>query len=740
VKRASGAPAASVVDRRHRAVRETVARASEIVSEAGVTRDALAAIQSQLVALAKRRELFPARHFPADRESRMGIYRLCEDAGAHIALYASAGLPGKRQTPHNHTTWAVIAGVRGNERNTLFDRTDDGSRPDQGTLQKTGEVTLGWRDGLALMLDDIHAIEVTGRGRSLHLHMYGRRLDDMAGRVFFEGAAGGAIRPGPARPEIRTPVVSVAEVKAMIAGGRELAFIDVREGGPYAEGHPLLAVSVALSALEERIDALVPRRNCRVVLYGGDEGFAEIAAAKMARWGYSNLSILAGGVRAWWDEGLELFTGTNVPSKAFGEHVEAVCGTPHVTARELEERMNSGAELIVLDSRPADEFRRMSIPGAIDCPGAELVYRIADLAPSSETLVVVNCAGRTRSIIGAQSLINAGIANPVVALENGTMGWTLAGLTLEKGKTRAAPTPSRKGLARARAAARRVGKRFGVRRIRNARLERMRAEADAHSLYVFDVRSPEEYVAGHLEGARSAPGGQLVQATDLYVGTRDARIVLVDNDGVRATMTASWLIQMGWRETFVLEGGIPRGRLAIGPERVAAFGLDGVEVDTIGPGALADALGRADIAVVDLADSRSYRDGHVPGAWFAIRSRLDACLDAIPGTPAVVLTSPDGVRARLAAAEIGGDASATVRVLEGGTRAWVGAGLPLEHDRERLSTPVDDEWLRPYDRKSGIEAAMLAYLDWETRLVSRVERDGDLHFRIAPREGPRAKP
>ena len=735
MRRASRAGAASVVDRRHRAVRETVARATDIVAGAGVTRDALESIAGELVRLAKRRELFPARHFPADPESRMGIYRLCEDAGAHIALYASAGLPGKRQTPHDHTTWAVIAGVRGIERNTVFDLTDDGSRPDRGTLRRTGEVTLGWQDGLALMPDDFHAIEVTGRGPSLHLHMYGRRLDHMAGRVFFEGPAGGATRPGPARLEIRTPIVSAAEAKAMIAGGRELALIDVREGGSFTAGHPLLAVSVPLSALEERIDALVPRRNCRVVLYDDDDGFAEIAAARMVGWGYSNLSILAGGVRAWRDAGLEVFSGTYVPSKAFGECVEAVCGTPHVTARELKERIDSGSELIVLDSRPADEFRRMSIPDAINCPGAELVYRIADLAPSPGTLVVVNCAGRTRSIIGAQSLINASVANPVVALENGTMGWTLAGLTLDAGKTRAAPAPSRKGLAQARAAARRVRKRFGVRRIRMPSLERMRAEAGARSLYVFDVRSPEEYAAGHVCGARSAPGGQLVQATDSYVGARGARIVLVDNDGVRATMTASWLIQMGWRETFVLAGGISQGRLATGAEPGAVLGLDDVEVDTIDPRALADALRGTDIAVVDLADSRTYREGHVPGAWFAVRSRLDACLDAIPGTPAVVLTSPDGVRARLAASEFGADAAATVTVLEGGTRAWTGAGLPLEHGRERFSTDPDDEWLRPYDRKSGIEAAMLAYLDWETRLVGQVERDGDLHFPIVARQG-----
>ena len=95
-------------------------------------------------------------------------------------------------------------------------------------------------------------------------------------------------------------------------------------------------------------------------------------------------------------------------------------------------------------------------------PGAELVLRIRDIAPSPETMVVVNCAGRTRSIIGAQSLINAGVPNKVVALRNGTMGWNLAGLTCDSGKARRAPEVSGDGLVWARSAAERVARRFGV--------------------------------------------------------------------------------------------------------------------------------------------------------------------------------------------------------------------------------------------------------------------------------------
>jgi len=195
-------------------------------------------------------------------------------------------------------------------------------------------------------------------------------------------------------------------------------------------------------------------------------------------------------------------------------------------------------------------------------PGAELVLRIHDIAPSPDTLVVVNCAGRTRSIIGAQSLINAGLPNKVVALRNGTMGYTLAGFKPDSGKTKRYADPSSGGLAFAKTAAERVAKRFGVMRIDMKALDSFRADT-TRTLYVFDVRDPTDYDAGHFPGAINAPGGQLIQATDQYAGTLGARIVLVDEREVRAVMTASWLKQMGWRDVFVLvASGIEKGRTA----------------------------------------------------------------------------------------------------------------------------------------------------------------------------------
>lgn len=505
----------------------------------------------------------------------------------------------------------------------------------------------------------------------------------------------------------------------MLIDGREIALIDVREELIFSRSHLLWARSVPLSRLELRFAQLVPRRNTRIVLCDEADGLAERAATVLAAAGYTDLSILDGGIAAWERAGFELFSGVNVPSKAFGEHVEHACRTPSISAEELAAMMRSGTDMVVVDSRPFDEFQRVSIPTATNVPGAELVLRIHDIAPSPDTTIVVNCAGRTRSIIGAQSLINAGIPNKVVALRNGTMGWTLAGFSPDSGKTRRAPEPSARGLARAKAAADRIAKRFGVMRIGLDALASFRGDA-TRTLYLLDVRDPAEYLAGHLPGALSAPGGQLVQATDHYVGTLGARIVLVDDKEVRAIMTASWLRQMGWRDVFVLaasgeeKGRPPTPLLGPGPPAARAIGAQ----------ELSGLVAKDHVTVIDLSLSAAYRRGHIPGAWFAVRSRLAHTLGRIPMNGALVFTSEDGTLAGLAAGETPVPAA---RYLRGGNAAWQAAGLPLSTEPRMADEPVD-YWPKPYERAGNTKAAMEEYLNWEVDLLPRIARDGTARF------------
>ncbi|NKB56069.1 MAG: thiosulfate sulfurtransferase [Alphaproteobacteria bacterium] len=503
----------------------------------------------------------------------------------------------------------------------------------------------------------------------------------------------------------------------------ELAVIDVREEGVFGQRHLLRCANIPLSGIELSIRDLVPRAATRIVLIDADDGLAARAATTLSAMGYSDLKILDGGVEAWAATGFELFSGMNVPSKVFGEYVEHHCDTPNISAEELKAKIDSGEDMVILDSRPMDEFHRMNIPGGIDSPGAELAYHVRDLAPNPDTLVVVNCAGRTRSIIGAQSLINAGTPNRVMALTNGTMGWHLAGLELEHGATRKYGAVTDAGLDWAQSAAAQVAKKYGVQTIDVETVISWQGEADRRSIYLFDVRSPEEYEAGHVKGSRHAAGGQLVQATDKYVATDNARIVLIDDTGVRATMTAHWLVQMGKTDVFVLRGGLDEMPTESGPyvssvPEVAEASIKTVASDQVPDGAV----------IVDIADSLSYRDGHVAGAWWAIRSRLEDGLTKLPSATSYVVTSDDGHLARLGAQDLAQLTDADVFALEGGTDAWRAAGQPIEEGYSSLAAEREDIFYKPYDREGTVEDAMNQYLDWEIELINQIKRDGTLIF------------
>lgn len=515
--------------------------------------------------------------------------------------------------------------------------------------------------------------------------------------------------------------IGAATLRGWIGDGAELAILDAREEGEFGASHLFWAVPCPLSRREARAHALLPNLATRIVCVDDGRGLAEQLADYLAGIGATNVAVLDGGTPAWEAAGFVLFSGVNVPSKAFGEWVEHHYGTESVDAPELNTWIESGRDMVVLDSRTWEEYQRMSIPTGISVPGGELAYRIADLVPSPETLVVVNCAGRTRSIMGAESLRQAGIPNKVVALRNGTMGWELAGLTVARGKSdRFQPgRPATAELAAERARA--FAERSGVKVIDAAGLAALAADP-ARTLYVLDVRDPAEYAAGHLDGSISAPGGQLVQATDTWIGVMGARIALVDDDGVRARMSAAWLRQMGHADVFVVEGGLAAAPLPTRPSPAVPA------IATIDAATLAQGTGAV---VIDLARSIDFRDGHLPAALWGIRTRLAQHQDRMARAKLVVLTSPDGVQARRAAAEAQALTRAPVRVLAGGTPAWARAGYDLSRDRRN---PPDeacvDFYLRPYDRNSGVEEAMKAYLSWEIALVDDIVRDGTVRFGV----------
>ncbi len=356
--------------------------------------------------------------------------------------------------------------------------------------------------------------------------------------------------------------VTPSHIRRALLLREEIALLDVRHEAGFATGHPLFAANMAADRIELEAEMRLPRKDVPIVVYDAGEGLAAQAADRLAALGYTDVRQLAGGLQAWKGAGYELFQDVNSYAKAFGELVESRRHTPSLPADEVAALIAAEANIAILDVRRPDEYATMNIPGSVSVPGAELVLRAGGVAPDPETTLIVNCAGRTRSIIGTQSLINAGVANKVVALRNGTIGWTLAEQRLEHGADRRGAIGLFEG---AKSNARDVAYRAGVRHLGIEDAMALQAQTD-RTLYRFDVRAADDYAAGHLPGFRHYPGGQLVQEIDMAAPVRGARILLTDDRGVRADMTASWLAQMGW-EVYVLEGGYD-GALEMGPPHI----------------------------------------------------------------------------------------------------------------------------------------------------------------------------
>ena len=356
--------------------------------------------------------------------------------------------------------------------------------------------------------------------------------------------------------------ISIDKFRMLFRSDTEFAVIDPRNATDFVEGHLLAASNLPVNQLEQLVKLAVPHSQTLIVLYDAGGGEAGQAAELLESIGYSNVAILYGGIAAWEASGGALFSGVSVPGKAFGEFVERVCGTPSMTAAELFHRQKRGAKLFLIDSRTAEEHSSYCIPGAQLCPGAELHYRVLPLV-DPDTEIVVHCGGRTRSIIGAQTLIDAGCKR-VYALENGTMAWQLEGLELEHGNESAIPEPDEAALPMIQATAQQMAARWYIDRVSS-----IPVRADRNR-YLIDVRSREEYEAGHIKGSIHVPGGHLLQNIDRYLVVHNATVILIDGDRVRAVTTAVWLRRMGWRRVFVFSLDDDKENLEFGAGNIAS--------------------------------------------------------------------------------------------------------------------------------------------------------------------------
>ncbi|MBM7517545.1 rhodanese-like domain-containing protein [Nocardioides nitrophenolicus] len=348
-----------------------------------------------------------------------------------------------------------------------------------------------------------------------------------------------------------TSTIDVATLHAWLADGDELAVIDVRDRATVGYASPLFTTNLPADELLDTIDRFVPRRVVRTALIDGGDGTAERLAAQLSERGWTRIVAVEGGIPAWLASGERLPT-FDVPGNDFTLAVSQEQGTPVTTVAELTALREAGEDVVVIDTRTLPEFADGHVPGAIGVPGAELLLRFADVVPDPSTRVVVSCAGLARAILGAQTLIDAGVANPVSFLYDGTRAWTDAGGELETGATAVYDAASATALAATSERVAAISADDSFPRIDLATAEDWAADPD-RTTYLLDVRTPEEYAADHLLGSLSSEGGQLLGVAYRTIAVRGARVVLIDDLlGARAAVVAHWLQRRGFEIALLL--------------------------------------------------------------------------------------------------------------------------------------------------------------------------------------------
>ena len=515
-------------------------------------------------------------------------------------------------------------------------------------------------------------------------------------------------------------LVEAKTVKNWISDDQELAFIDVRETAQHTAGHPLFSISIPFSEFEINVEKLVPNKKVRMVLFDNNNGVSEIIYKQAKNLRYINIFILKEGVEGWIKSKFRLFDGINVPSKSFGELIEEKFSTPYITASQLSKKQKEKKDIVILDGRPFDEYNKMSIPGSICCPNAEIPYRISELIKSSDTEIIINCAGRTRSIIGTQTLIDFGIKNKVYALENGTQGWFLNNFKLDHGKTKFFDKTPR-------------SEKINVLKEKMINLLENKVEIidfnQAQKLindknittYVFDVRTNSNQ-KNKLSKLRNVPGGQLVQATDKYIGVLKSHVIVFDDgDLVRAGMTALWLKKMSYHCYVVNES----------PKKIKNLNLK-LEVNfKIIP-----------LNLINLENFKNLKDTHI----FDIRNSFDYCKKRIKKSvwtnrfiikkmphyiKSMILVTNDLPKASLIVSDLQDkDPECVVQVYNWNDKDVEHYLDYIDSTKVELDQTFIDFNFHTHLRHQGNKEHARNYLKWETDLIKNMDEEERMFFRI----------
>ena len=528
------------------------------------------------------------------------------------------------------------------------------------------------------------------------------------------------------------PSVEPPALKALLASDTLHACIDVRERGEFAAAQIAGTSPVNRGALELRLPAMVPDRRVPVVVCCDDGRRSGLAAATLGRMGYDDVKVLEGGLDEWQRQGLPVRSGWGVHGKEYGERVAHGGEVTHVSAEELAARRKSGEDVVVVDVRSREEYLRGHVPDTYHIPGGNLLLDAPRLPLAEDTTLVVSCAGRTRGILGAKLLHDNGFTN-VYALENGVMGWFLAGGEIATGTGKEVPdTASANRSARIRAATEALAGRV---RVRRRALDDFRAVHESgDTSYLLDVRLPEEYEAGHIPRSISLPLGQTALAHENFLAVRTAPVLVVSDDDLRPVWAAALLHDLGFRDVAILDGGLREwqaGGLALehGNPQPAVFGLDDARAGTtfIDPPEL-HAFVESSALALDVRSIGEYGFAHIPGTRWLPRGRLELDIERTAPDKArpLALVCDNGVRSTLAGHTLRQLGYGDVRVLRGGSRAWQDGGRSLVDGLEGTGVSTEDAqadfghsvWTGALGKS---REDMERYLSWEIDLV----KDGE---------------
>lgn len=514
--------------------------------------------------------------------------------------------------------------------------------------------------------------------------------------------------------------ISPQQVKAHLAEHHEIALIDVREHGEYGERHPFHSVNIPFSRFVVDLPPFVPNTEAMLVLFDeAEEGRAQQSAEAALELGYQRVYVLAGGAQGWAAAGFTLFAGVNVPSKTFGEMVEHHFHTPSISATILAAWQAQGKTLTVLDGRTELEYQQRAIPQAQSCPNGELALRAEAMIKDASAPVVIHCAGRTRSLVGAETLRQLAPHLQVYALENGTQGWELAGLQVAQGLSDGypesiQPTPDQE------AAAQRWAQRNEVSALDIDQVQAWLSESK-RTTYVFDVRTQQEFADQPFAGAVHAPGGQLLQATDLWVGVRFSRIILVSDDQCRAPVVAGWLAMMGFtvgwyqgtHETWQAAQPLP-SRPQPRPTQLEQMSVDEV----------AD----AGLLLLDVRTSSQFQQGHFVGSHWVNRSSLSTQIGQLPEPQPIAIVAASGDLAEWVAAPL----QAAGYPVAG----WLKFSATQSRYPTTATTDAPPHHLRidylyfVHDRHMGNLEAAKQYLAWELGLIDQLDEEERSTYRM----------